>query len=62
MEAWLRGMSEPMTAQCCKGGGADGMNLTAHAAIYPPTLCAAILRGIAAQHAREGRPVPQRVQ
>eukprot|EP00969_Alexandrium_andersonii_P261180 11546630-Alexandrium_andersonii.AAC.1 len=24
--------------------------------------CTAILRGIAAQHAREGRPVPRRVQ
>eukprot|EP00969_Alexandrium_andersonii_P263319 11638764-Alexandrium_andersonii.AAC.1 len=42
--------------------GADGANLTAHAAIYPQARCTAILRGIAAQHAREGRPVPRHVQ
>eukprot|EP00969_Alexandrium_andersonii_P102339 4516943-Alexandrium_andersonii.AAC.1 len=30
--------------------------------MYPPALCAAILRGITAQRAREGRPVPRRVQ
>eukprot|EP00969_Alexandrium_andersonii_P174303 7706592-Alexandrium_andersonii.AAC.1 len=31
------------------------------AAQYPPALCAAILRGIAAQHARGGRALPERV-
>eukprot|EP00969_Alexandrium_andersonii_P039545 1732551-Alexandrium_andersonii.AAC.1 len=31
-----------------------GANLTAGAAIYPPALRAAVLRGIAAQRAREG--------
>eukprot|EP00969_Alexandrium_andersonii_P141761 6267918-Alexandrium_andersonii.AAC.1 len=45
-----------------QGRGADGTNLTAHAAIYPPALCAAILRGVAAQRAREGCPVPRHVQ
>eukprot|EP00969_Alexandrium_andersonii_P010309 449856-Alexandrium_andersonii.AAC.1 len=38
------------------------MNLTAHAAVYPPALCTAILRGIAAQRAREGRPIPRHAQ
>eukprot|EP00969_Alexandrium_andersonii_P045539 1999236-Alexandrium_andersonii.AAC.1 len=37
------------------------MNLAAHAAIYPPALCAAILRGAADQHAGEGRPAPRHV-
>eukprot|EP00969_Alexandrium_andersonii_P244560 10806065-Alexandrium_andersonii.AAC.1 len=45
-----------------QGRGADGANLAAHAAIYPPARCAAILRGIAVQHAREGRPIPQHAQ
>eukprot|EP00969_Alexandrium_andersonii_P036477 1598792-Alexandrium_andersonii.AAC.1 len=31
---------------------------TARAAVYPPALRTAILRGIAAQHAREGRCLP----
>eukprot|EP00969_Alexandrium_andersonii_P057985 2555040-Alexandrium_andersonii.AAC.1 len=38
------------------------MNLTARAAVYPPVLCAAILRGIAAQHTREGRCPPTPVR
>eukprot|EP00969_Alexandrium_andersonii_P014752 644556-Alexandrium_andersonii.AAC.1 len=38
-----------------QGRGSSGENLTARAAACPPALCAAILRGIAAQHAREGR-------
>eukprot|EP00969_Alexandrium_andersonii_P348914 15427290-Alexandrium_andersonii.AAC.1 len=38
-----------------QGRDASGENLTARAAIYPPALCTAILRGIAAQHTREGR-------
>eukprot|EP00969_Alexandrium_andersonii_P158064 6985494-Alexandrium_andersonii.AAC.1 len=38
-----------------QGQGSSGENLTASAAVYPPALCTAILRGIAAQHAREGR-------
>eukprot|EP00969_Alexandrium_andersonii_P091783 4051329-Alexandrium_andersonii.AAC.1 len=37
-----------------QGRGSSGENLTARAAVYPPALCAAVLRGIAAQHAREG--------
>eukprot|EP00969_Alexandrium_andersonii_P078639 3467253-Alexandrium_andersonii.AAC.1 len=36
-----------------QGRDASGENLTASAALYPPALCIAILRGIAAQHARE---------
>eukprot|EP00969_Alexandrium_andersonii_P072478 3198242-Alexandrium_andersonii.AAC.1 len=36
-----------------QGEGAPGANLTARAAIYPPALRAAILRGIAAQRGRE---------
>eukprot|EP00969_Alexandrium_andersonii_P190121 8400267-Alexandrium_andersonii.AAC.1 len=34
-----------------QGRGSSGENLTARAAVYPPALCTAILRGIAAQHA-----------
>eukprot|EP00969_Alexandrium_andersonii_P272467 12041868-Alexandrium_andersonii.AAC.1 len=45
-----------------QGRDAAGANLAAHAAVYPPALCTAILRGIAAQHAREGRPIPWHVQ
>eukprot|EP00969_Alexandrium_andersonii_P024513 1069751-Alexandrium_andersonii.AAC.1 len=37
-----------------QGRDSSGGNLTARAAVYPPVLRAAILRGIAAQHAREG--------
>eukprot|EP00969_Alexandrium_andersonii_P056961 2511982-Alexandrium_andersonii.AAC.1 len=33
-----------------QGRGSSGANLTAAADVYPPALCAAILRGIAAQH------------
>eukprot|EP00969_Alexandrium_andersonii_P044191 1939123-Alexandrium_andersonii.AAC.1 len=36
-----------------QGKDASGANLTAAAAVYPPALCAAILRGIAAQHIRQ---------
>eukprot|EP00969_Alexandrium_andersonii_P229945 10156025-Alexandrium_andersonii.AAC.1 len=43
-----------------QGRGSGSVNLTAHAAIYPLALCTAVLRGIAAQHAREGRSVPRR--
>eukprot|EP00969_Alexandrium_andersonii_P101608 4483328-Alexandrium_andersonii.AAC.1 len=38
-----------------QGKDASGANLTAAAAIYPPALCTAILRGVAAQRIREGR-------
>eukprot|EP00969_Alexandrium_andersonii_P161085 7118945-Alexandrium_andersonii.AAC.1 len=41
-----------------QGRGGSGVNLTAAAAVYPPALCTAILRGIAAQHVREGRCLP----
>eukprot|EP00969_Alexandrium_andersonii_P352477 15437757-Alexandrium_andersonii.AAC.1 len=37
-----------------QGRGSSGANLTAAAAVYPPALCTAFLRGIAAQHSREG--------
>eukprot|EP00969_Alexandrium_andersonii_P072152 3184232-Alexandrium_andersonii.AAC.1 len=37
-----------------QGRGGSGANSTAAAAVYPPALCTAILRGIAAQHIREG--------
>eukprot|EP00969_Alexandrium_andersonii_P071294 3147352-Alexandrium_andersonii.AAC.1 len=50
------------TTRRCKGSDATGTNLTAYAAIYPPRLCTAILRGVAAQHAREGRPAPRHVR
>eukprot|EP00969_Alexandrium_andersonii_P147615 6527209-Alexandrium_andersonii.AAC.1 len=36
-----------------QGKDASGANLKARAAIYPPSLCTAILRGIVAQHTRE---------
>ena len=36
--------------------------MTAAAAVYPPALCTAILRGIAAQHSREGRCLPAPLQ
>eukprot|EP00969_Alexandrium_andersonii_P024894 1087755-Alexandrium_andersonii.AAC.1 len=45
-----------------QGKLALGVNRTAEAVACPPALCAAILRGIAAQHAREGRVVPLRVE
>eukprot|EP00969_Alexandrium_andersonii_P267515 11822203-Alexandrium_andersonii.AAC.1 len=41
-----------------QGKDSSGENLTARAAVYPPALRAAILRGVAAQHAREGRCLP----
>eukprot|EP00969_Alexandrium_andersonii_P044530 1954309-Alexandrium_andersonii.AAC.1 len=37
-----------------QGRDGSGANLTTAAAVYPPALCAAILRGVAAQHIREG--------
>ena len=39
-----------------------GQLRTQAAAHYPPALCANILRGVASQYAREGKPVPQVVQ
>ena len=39
-----------------------GQLRTQAAAHYPPALCASILRGVAAQYAREGRPMPKSVQ
>eukprot|EP00969_Alexandrium_andersonii_P102011 4502983-Alexandrium_andersonii.AAC.1 len=45
-----------------QGRLSSGVNRTAEAAIYPPALCAAILRGIAAQHAREGEATPTHVE
>eukprot|EP00969_Alexandrium_andersonii_P245438 10846689-Alexandrium_andersonii.AAC.1 len=36
-----------------QGRDSSGSNLTAAVAVYPPALCTAILRGIAAQHSRE---------
>ena len=46
-------------------GGQDtggGSFRTQAAAFYPPALCTNILRGIAAQRAREGRPMPKVVE
>eukprot|EP00969_Alexandrium_andersonii_P127877 5651529-Alexandrium_andersonii.AAC.1 len=61
-----RDAGDPMLHEHAVLQGRDGfgVNLTAAAAVYPPALCAAILRGIAAQHAREGRclPTPLRVK
>eukprot|EP00969_Alexandrium_andersonii_P003296 141491-Alexandrium_andersonii.AAC.1 len=37
-----------------QGRDGSGANLTAAAAVYPPALRKAILRGVAAQHIREG--------
>eukprot|EP00969_Alexandrium_andersonii_P312583 13810703-Alexandrium_andersonii.AAC.1 len=37
-----------------QGRDGSGVNLTAVAAVYPLALCTAILRGISAQHIREG--------
>eukprot|EP00969_Alexandrium_andersonii_P349528 15431242-Alexandrium_andersonii.AAC.1 len=39
-----------------------GQARAAHAVLYSPAFCAAILRGIAAQHAREGRAVSSWLQ
>eukprot|EP00969_Alexandrium_andersonii_P287901 12728011-Alexandrium_andersonii.AAC.1 len=41
-----------------QGRGGSRANLAAAAAVYPPALRAAILRGIAAQRIREGRRLP----
>ena len=41
-----------------EGRAPGGENRTALAAVYPPRLCTAILRGIAAQKAREGEALP----
>eukprot|EP00969_Alexandrium_andersonii_P013229 577006-Alexandrium_andersonii.AAC.1 len=41
-----------------QGRTASGANRTAEAAACPPALCAAILRGIAARRAGEGRVAP----
>ena len=41
-----------------EGRAPGGENRTALAAVYPPRLCTAILRGIAAQKAREGEVLP----
>eukprot|EP00969_Alexandrium_andersonii_P044434 1949924-Alexandrium_andersonii.AAC.1 len=40
----------------------SGVNRTAEAAVHPPALCTAILRGIAAERAREGRVLPRHVE
>eukprot|EP00969_Alexandrium_andersonii_P300713 13294228-Alexandrium_andersonii.AAC.1 len=45
-----------------QGRDSSGSNSTAAATVYPPALCAAILRGIAAQHSREGRCLPAPLQ
>eukprot|EP00969_Alexandrium_andersonii_P349409 15430942-Alexandrium_andersonii.AAC.1 len=42
-------------------GELEGERETPLAAEYPPALCTAILRGIAAQHAREGRALAEHV-
>eukprot|EP00969_Alexandrium_andersonii_P093621 4135713-Alexandrium_andersonii.AAC.1 len=58
----LRCANESETEAACwrrhgvlQGRLSSGFNRTAEAAVCPPALCAAILRGIAAQHAREGQ-------
>eukprot|EP00969_Alexandrium_andersonii_P111924 4943534-Alexandrium_andersonii.AAC.1 len=62
MKAWPRGASEPMATQPCKGGAPTARTSRPTQLSTRPRFCAATLRGAAAQHAREGRPVPRRVQ
>eukprot|EP00969_Alexandrium_andersonii_P272893 12062769-Alexandrium_andersonii.AAC.1 len=40
----------------------SGVNRTTEAAVCPPALCTAILRGIAAQRVREGEAMPTHVE
>eukprot|EP00969_Alexandrium_andersonii_P317528 14028376-Alexandrium_andersonii.AAC.1 len=50
-----------VTMRRCKVATRAVAKCAARAAIYPPALCAAILWGVAAQRAREGRPILPRV-